>query len=60
MTDRHTGWFKSSFSANNSSCVEARFAGPRVQLRDSKRRTAGPILEFDRTAWTAFLTELGR
>ncbi|MDG4832913.1 DUF397 domain-containing protein [Solwaraspora sp. WMMD1047] len=50
-------WFKSSRSSNNASCVEVRFAGGGVGIRDSKDRT-GPTLAFDGAGWTSFLTTL--
>jgi hypothetical protein len=53
-TDRE-GWFKSSFSANGSSCVEVRFRPGRiVAVRDTKDRS-GPVLEFTSAEWVAFL-----
>ena len=48
------GWFKSSRSSNNANCVEVRFAGDVVGVRDSKDRT-GPTLAFAAAAWSSFL-----
>lgn len=47
-------WFKSSFSNGSQTCVEVRFDGDHVSVRDSKD-PAGPILTFTRSEWTAFL-----
>ena len=50
------GWFKSSFSggAANGGCVQVRFAAGMVQVSDSKVAD-GPVLEFNRGEWEAFL-----
>ncbi|GGM60549.1 hypothetical protein GCM10011608_52010 [Micromonospora sonchi] len=50
-------WFKSSRSSNNAACVEVRFAGGVVGVRDSKDRS-GPALAFDAGAWAGFLHAL--
>ncbi|MFV2017864.1 DUF397 domain-containing protein [Micromonospora sp. LOL_023] len=55
MQDR--GWFKSSRSSDNANCVEVRFAGGQVDVRDTKDRT-GPTLAFDATTWASFVTGL--
>ncbi|WP_433347739.1 DUF397 domain-containing protein [Micromonospora sp. CA-111912] len=60
MTPRLTpdrGWFKSSRSANNAACVEVRFVGGAVGVRDTKDRS-GPALAFDGSSWATFLTGL--
>jgi hypothetical protein len=51
------GWFKSSRSSNNAACVEVRFAGGAVDVRDTKDRS-GPTLTFDGRSWASFLTGL--
>ena len=51
------GWFKSSRSSNNANCVEVRFVGGAVDVRDTKDRS-GPMLAFDATAWSGFITAL--
>ena len=53
-----TSWFKSSYSNAASACVEARFAGDVILVRDSKNRTHGPALAVTTTAWAAFLEGL--
>lgn len=56
------GWFTSSYSNNGNQCVEVRFAGGVVLIRDSKfRRNAAdagvpePIVTVSAETWTAFL-----
>ncbi|WP_328339817.1 DUF397 domain-containing protein [Micromonospora sp. NBC_00421] len=51
------GWFKSSRSSNNAACVEVRFVGGAVDVRDTKDRS-GPVLAFDGRSWASFLTSL--
>ncbi|WP_216215578.1 DUF397 domain-containing protein [Amycolatopsis aidingensis] len=53
-----SSWFKSSHSNNAHGCVEARFAGRVVQVRDSKHHSPSPTLTFGRTAWATFLSDL--
>ncbi|MCM6774454.1 DUF397 domain-containing protein [Nocardia sp. CDC159] len=57
-----TGWFKSSFSNQGTSCVEVRFDGDVVLIRDSKylRNAANdprqqPIIAIPVARWAAFL-----
>jgi hypothetical protein len=50
-------WFKSSRSSNNAACVEVRFAGGAVGVRDSKDR-GGPVLAFGGATWTSFVAAL--
>ena len=47
-------WRKSTLSTTNG-CVEVAFVGDRIAVRDSKDRGRGPVLEFDRVEWNAFL-----
>ncbi|GIJ27021.1 hypothetical protein Vqi01_21830 [Micromonospora qiuiae] len=51
------GWFKSSRSSNNANCVEVRFGGGEVDVRDTKDRS-GPMLTFDGRSWATFVTAL--
>jgi Domain of unknown function (DUF397) len=49
------GWRKSSYSNSSGNCVEAAPADAAVGVRDSKQHDRGPVLEFTRTAWAAFI-----
>lgn len=51
-------WFKSSYSDLSTSCVEVRFAGDAVLVRDSKNRAYSPTLAVTPVEWTAFLDGL--
>ncbi|MFI7077384.1 DUF397 domain-containing protein [Micromonospora sp. NPDC049903] len=51
-------WRKSSrSSANGSDCVEVAEVGGGLAVRDSKD-PVGPVLRFDRAAWSTFVTTL--
>ncbi|MFI1460309.1 DUF397 domain-containing protein [Nocardia carnea] len=57
-----SSWYKSSFSGSEHTCVEVRFAGKTVFIRDSKyRRNPGndparqPVIEVPISRWEAFL-----
>ncbi|MDG4816653.1 DUF397 domain-containing protein [Micromonospora sp. WMMD956] len=54
---RGTTWRKSSHSGSDSDCVEVAETARAVGVRDSKDPT-GPVLAFDRRAWTAFVAGL--
>ncbi|MEV0249761.1 DUF397 domain-containing protein [Nocardia sp. NPDC050712] len=61
----HTGWFTSSRSNNGNQCVEVRFDGDAVLIRDSKyrrnpadRRVEEPIITVTASVWNSFLTLL--
>ncbi len=47
-------WRTSSFSGNQGNCVETRFDGNRVHLRDTKDRSK-PAHEFTPDEWRAFV-----
>lgn len=49
-------WVKSTRSGNNGQCVEAMDTGPTVLLRDTKDNGNGPVLKFDATEWSSFVT----
>ncbi|MFC9965765.1 DUF397 domain-containing protein [Nocardia ignorata] len=56
------GWFTSSRSNNGNQCVEVRFEGDAVQIRDSKfrrnpmnRGLDEPIITVPASVWNAFL-----
>lgn len=53
-----TPWFKSSYSNSSVACVEVRFDGDAVLVRDSKNRTHSPTLAVTTTEWVAFLDGL--
>ncbi|MFI9009270.1 DUF397 domain-containing protein [Actinosynnema sp. NPDC053489] len=61
---RHTpsatarGWFKSSFSTASGDCVEVRFDGDSVLVRDTKDRGSGPVITVDAPRWDDFLRRL--
>ncbi|RCW40683.1 uncharacterized protein DUF397 [Halopolyspora algeriensis] len=60
MSNYRTDWFTSSYSGpNNNSCVEARFTGRGIDIRDSKDRQGGH-LSFDADRWADFLRQLDR
>ncbi|MHA4814915.1 DUF397 domain-containing protein [Streptomyces aculeolatus] len=52
--EEQSAWRKSSFSGNESDCVELALRGGAVLARDSKNRT-GAVLVFTLTAWSDFL-----
>ncbi|GAB2649852.1 DUF397 domain-containing protein [Nocardia goodfellowii] len=58
----HTGWFTSSRSNNGNQCVEVRFDGDAVLIRDSKYRrnpanrlADEPIITVTASQWNSFL-----
>ncbi|MEU5851901.1 DUF397 domain-containing protein [Saccharopolyspora shandongensis] len=53
-----TGWFKSSFSNPSQACVEIRFADGLVQVRDSKDRGEGPVIDVPGREWPTVLAEV--
>ena len=52
------GWRKST-SSETSNCVEVRFHGPHVFVRDSKNQ-AGAVLSFTESEWSAFVAGVHR
>ncbi|TQM79461.1 uncharacterized protein DUF397 [Saccharothrix saharensis] len=52
------GWFKSSFSTASGDCVEVRFDGDVVLVRDTKDRGDGPVITLDAVRWDDFLRRL--
>ncbi|MDP9850453.1 DUF397 domain-containing protein [Streptosporangium lutulentum] len=54
---KFSGWRKSSLSGGQSDCVEVGFADSSIGVRDSKD-PSGPHLEFEATAWAAFITAI--
>lgn len=57
MQANRTEWFKSSYSAENGGCVEARFRNDGVGCRDSKD-TSGPTIKFQPALWQAFIDKV--
>ncbi|EMF02352.1 DUF397 domain-containing protein [Streptomyces mobaraensis NBRC 13819 = DSM 40847] len=55
------GWFKSSYSASNSNCVEMSMLMPNIDIaiRDSKEPRR-PFLRVTERAWSRFISELKR
>jgi len=50
------GWFVSSFTNGNASCVQVKFTGQgTVLVRDSKDRAASPIIGMPSTGWASLL-----
>jgi hypothetical protein len=49
-----SSWRTGTRSQGNGACVEARFTGLSVEVRDSKDRS-GPVLSFTPVQWTTFI-----
>ena len=54
MTAQYITWRKASYSEANGNCVEVARAASTIAVRDSEA-PYGPILEFTRAEWTAFI-----
>jgi uncharacterized protein DUF397 len=53
------GWFVSSFTNGNASCVQVKFAGQgTVLVRDSKDRAASPVINMPSTGWAFLLKDI--
>ncbi|MBB5157821.1 DUF397 domain-containing protein [Saccharopolyspora phatthalungensis] len=51
-------WFKSTNSNEANACVEVASIPGTTGVRDSKHRSHGPILAFDRELWNGFINKL--
>jgi uncharacterized protein DUF397 len=52
--DHQVEWRKSTLSTTNG-CVEVAFIDDKIAVRDSKNQGGGPVLEFTRVEWEAFV-----
>jgi len=52
-------WFKANGSGEGG-CVEVAITPSVIGVRDTKDKGSGPILSFDRQAWTSFVQDLHR
>lgn len=54
------GWFVSSFTNENGSCVQVKFTGPgNILVRDSKdRRSDSPIIAIPSRGWSFLLRDI--
>ncbi|GLZ08717.1 hypothetical protein Acsp03_61830 [Actinomadura sp. NBRC 104412] len=56
MTKHDVTWRKSRHSEPNGACVEVGYVTDgTIRVRDTKQHRQGPILEFTRAEWSAFL-----
>ncbi|MDT3396207.1 DUF397 domain-containing protein [Streptomyces sp. B1866] len=56
MQQNQSEWFKSSYSAQNGNCLEARHrADGALDLRDSKN-PSGPVMTVCGPEWAAFVS----
>jgi Domain of unknown function (DUF397) len=51
---KFSAWRKSGYS-NNENCLEVAATDRAVGVRDSKQTGEGPVLEFTRATWDAFI-----
>lgn len=59
MTPHHLTWRKSRRSEADGACVElAPSRHGMIGVRDSKAGGTGPVLEFTRAEWAAFITKV--
>lgn len=59
MNRNTLSWFKSSYSAQETNCVEVAFAGGQTHVRDTKDRRGGTFA-CPSDAWSAFVGVLKR
>lgn len=53
----HLKWFKSSRSSGNGACTMCAHTPTGMAVKDSKD-PEGPVLQFQRKDWGAFITEI--
>ncbi|MGP4016561.1 DUF397 domain-containing protein [Saccharopolyspora sp. 5N708] len=53
-----SAWFKSSYSNPSQACVEIRFGGGAVRVRDSKDHGNGPSIAVPEAEWPTVLAEV--
>lgn len=51
-------WFKSSYSNPAQDCVEVRFNGRAVQVRDSKNQSTEPVITVAAAQWSHFVSKV--
>ena len=55
VTNNTTAWIKATKSNSGGNCVEVRRHSGSVEVRDSKDRGTGSVLQFTPAEWDAFL-----
>ena len=53
--DWRTASWRKSVHSDSGACVEVAASGNWIGVRDTKDAGGGPVLQFDRREWTAFL-----
>ena len=51
-------WRVATYTGGQGNCVEVGRSATAVAVRDTKDRTAGPVLRLERVAWRAFTERL--